>query len=186
MSTDIIIKDNAIIYNSFQIYYNPLQEHDIIEKVQVLWLFPNLDELIKIHKEFCNKLLKRANSQTPVEEVTDIIIAHLNRYDLKEACAKFCNHQKSALAMFKNTLLHSQELKNFVFQAEMHPVAKRLDLDQLIGCVLHRITKYPLLLNELKKCTKDETNRDFNKISEAIKLSKDLACFVNLRYFIEV
>ena len=84
--------------------------------------------------------------------------------------------------MFKNTLLHSQELKNFVYQAEMHPVAKRLDLDQLIGCVLHRITKYPLLLNELKKCTKDETSPDFSKINEAIKLSKDLACFVNLRY----
>ena len=58
------------------------------------------------------------------------------RYDLKEACAKFCNHQKSALAMFKHTLQNSQELKNFCYQAEMHPVAKRLDLDQLIGSVV--------------------------------------------------
>ncbi|KAL5271493.1 hypothetical protein ACHWQZ_G001937 [Mnemiopsis leidyi] len=163
------------------VYYNPLQQHDIIEKVQILWLFPNLDELIKIHKEFCNKLLERRRHQNPVEEVTDIIIAHLSRYDLKEACAKFCNHQKSALAMFKHTLQNSQELKNFCYQAEMHPVAKRLDLDQLIGCVLHRITKYPLLLGELKKCTKDENSPDFIKINDAIKLAKDLACFVNLR-----
>ncbi|XP_063689337.1 rho guanine nucleotide exchange factor 11-like isoform X5 [Bolinopsis microptera] len=163
------------------VYYNPLQQHDIIEKVQILWLFPNLDELINIHKEFCNKLLERQRSQNPVMEVTDIIKAHLSRYDLKEACAKFCNHQKSALAMFKNIYQNSADLKNFCYQAEMHSVTKRLDLDQLIGSVLHRITKYPLLLGELKKCTKDENNPDFAKLSENIKLAKDLACFVNLR-----
>ena len=68
---------------TFQVYYNPLQLHDIIEKVQILWLFPNLDELIKIHKEFCNKLLERRRHQNPVEEVTDIIIAHLSRLEKK-------------------------------------------------------------------------------------------------------
>ena len=54
-------------------------------------------------------------------------------------------------------------------------------LNRYPRCVLHRITKYPLLLKELQKCTKEETNADYNKLPDAIKLAKDVACFVNLR-----
>ena len=46
--------------------------------------------------------------------------------------------------MFKHTLQNSADLKNFCYQAEMHPVAKRLDLDQLIGWVpgaMHPVAK---------------------------------------------
>eukprot|EP00116_Pleurobrachia_bachei_P009937 sb/3470199/ len=92
------------------VYYNPLMDHNLMEKVQIIWLFPNLDELIKLHKEFCTELLARQKSQTRVMEITDLINRHLRRYELKDACAKFCNHQKSALAMFKYELNHSSDL----------------------------------------------------------------------------
>ena len=51
--------------------------------------------------------------------------------------------------------------------------------------MLHRITKYPLLLGELKKCTKDENNPDFHKLSENIKLAKVRVCMFVRKFLIK-
>lgn len=72
---------------------------------------------------------------------------------LKKAAATFCRNQSMALENLKNRQRKDQKLAVFLGEAEANNVCRRLQLKDIIVTGFQRLTKYPLLLENVAKYT---------------------------------
>ncbi|XP_048649823.1 rho guanine nucleotide exchange factor 12-like [Marmota marmota marmota] len=72
---------------------------------------------------------------------------------LKHAAATFCSNQPFALEMIKSRQKKDSRFQTFVQDAESNPLCRRLQLKDIIPTQMQRLTKYPLLLDNIAKYT---------------------------------
>jgi hypothetical protein len=79
---------------------------------------------------------------------------------LAEAAAKFCRGQSLALQQLRLREKTDPKLKNFLQDAESNPLCRRLQLKDFIPLGMQRLTKYPLLLENLVKYSGPKSESD--------------------------
>lgn len=97
---------------------------------------------------------------------------------LKRAVATFCKSQSVALEALKNRQKKDQKLAQFLADAEMHPVCRRLQLKDIIATGFQRLTKYPMLLENVAKYS-SPTSLEHARLLEAVNRSKNILAQVN-------
>lgn len=95
---------------------------------------------------------------------------------LKEHAARFCARQQIALEVLKERRKKDENLQRGLIKAESHKACRRLQLKDLLPAVLQRLTKYPLLLERLHKCS---DGSDAEAIKRALDASKAILDYVN-------
>ncbi|XP_023930146.1 rho guanine nucleotide exchange factor 11 isoform X4 [Lingula anatina] len=144
-------------------------------------LFVNLPRVIELHCELNNKMRAIAKEHPLVKAVGDILLSRFEGEagkEFQEEVATFCQKQSYALDTFKNRRRKDQKLASFLIEAEAHPQCRRLELQSLIPQQMQRLTKYPLLIENLMKHT-SVNDEDQEKLQKALKLSKDILTHVN-------
>ncbi|XP_069115290.1 rho guanine nucleotide exchange factor 11-like isoform X4 [Argopecten irradians] len=157
-----------------------VQDPNISEEFTKL-LFPNLDYMIQLHCSLNNALKAKRRESKVVDEVGDVL---LKRFDNEEGeafrknCAIFCRNQQHALDMLRAKQKKDARISTFLGEAESSNLMRRLQLKDLIPTQMMRLTKYPLLIESLKKHTLMGSD-EHTRLERALQCSKHILEYVN-------
>ncbi|XP_071095641.1 rho guanine nucleotide exchange factor 11-like isoform X10 [Haliotis cracherodii] len=145
------------------------------------YLFPNLDQMIELHRELNNQMKRRRQENPVVTRVADLL---LSRFDgengeiFRQACAEYCRNQSFALENLKKVQRKEQRLSQFLNEAESSPLCRRLQLKDLMPAQMQRLTKYPLLIDNLMKYTQ-ANSEEHSQLERARDRSRQILAYVN-------
>ncbi|RWS26099.1 dynamin-binding protein-like protein, partial [Leptotrombidium deliense] len=171
------LRDLKICFNTF-IKNDKLDMHLRELNLSLGTLFGNLDEVIAVSE----RLIKKLEEATLCKKFENQLIGKcfINSADeMREAYGHYCrNHDEVAVIWEK--IESNQELKT-LFQRGLEKIQKEtncFDVPSLLIKPVQRILKYPLLLNELLKCTDDEHD-DKRDLEKATNVMTDVAADIN-------
>uniref|UniRef100_A0AAG5DN75 DH domain-containing protein n=1 Tax=Anopheles atroparvus TaxID=41427 RepID=A0AAG5DN75_ANOAO len=140
------------------IFMRPLQESGALPPDLMHLLFPHsLIHLKDLHTAFEYKLKQRRSEHANVvREIGDLLLTMFDGQtgeELKEHAAHFCARQQIALEALKERRKKDEHLQRLLIKAESHKACRRLQLKDLLPTALQRLTKYPLLFDNLYNFT---------------------------------
>ncbi|XP_033614102.1 rho guanine nucleotide exchange factor 11 isoform X3 [Fukomys damarensis] len=163
------------------IFYQRMKKENLMPREELARLFPNLPELIEIHNSWC-EAMKRLREEGPIiKDVSDLMLARFDgpaREELQQVAAQFCSCQSIALELIKTKQRKESRFQLFMQEAESHPQCRRLQLRDLIISEMQRLTKYPLLLENIIKYTQAAT-AEHEKLCRARDQCREILKFVN-------
>ncbi|XP_061530287.1 rho guanine nucleotide exchange factor 1b isoform X3 [Phycodurus eques] len=145
------------------VFSKPLEREELLTATELATIFPNLDEIIEMHYHFYENLKKlRLEDKFIVKSISTTV---LNRFEgtegewFQKLAARFCSHQSWALDQIKSRQKKEPRFNSFIQEAESKPQCRRLQLKDIIPIEMQRLTKYPLLLENIAKNTDDPSEK---------------------------
>ncbi|XP_035225272.1 A-kinase anchor protein 13-like isoform X2 [Stegodyphus dumicola] len=152
-----------------------------VSKDMVQRIFPCLDDLLRIHLTFLQKLRERQKEEVIVPHVGDVILQQFDGQNGDEMCtlySQFCSQHKEALSLYKDILKSDRKFQSFVKRCGTKSFCKARGIPECILLVTQRVTKYPLLVDALIRTTKDN-KLETERLSKALAKIKDIVLQVN-------
>ncbi|XP_075700188.1 rho guanine nucleotide exchange factor 11 isoform X2 [Rhinoderma darwinii] len=163
------------------IFYQRMRKENLLSTEELMLVFPNLPELIEIHN-YLVELMKRVREEGPVvKEIGDLMLSRFDGAAGEDVCqetAKFCSCQTIGLDLIKIKKRKEARFNLFMQEAESSPQCRRLQLKDLIVSEMQRLTKYPLLLENIIKHT-DAATPEYEKLCRCRDRCRDILKFVN-------
>ncbi|XP_035278095.1 rho guanine nucleotide exchange factor 1b isoform X3 [Anguilla anguilla] len=145
------------------VFFRPLEREMIMPLTELAAIFPSLDEIIDLHYAFYESLKKlRVEDNYIVRSVGATLLHMFNGAEgewFQKLTARFCSHQTYALEQIKARQKKDPRFNTFILEAESKPQCKRLQLKDIIPREMQRLTKYPLLLENIAKNTEDSAEQ---------------------------
>ncbi|XP_058395485.1 rho guanine nucleotide exchange factor 11 isoform X5 [Diceros bicornis minor] len=163
------------------IFYQRMKKENLMPREELARLFPNLPELIEIHNSWCEAMRKLREEGPIIKEISDLMLARFDgpaREELQQVAAQFCSYQSIALELIKTRQRKESRFQLFMQEAESHPQCRRLQLRDLIISEMQRLTKYPLLLENIIKHTEGGTS-EHEKLCRARDQCREILKYVN-------
>ncbi|XP_065322721.1 uncharacterized protein LOC135929908 isoform X2 [Gordionus sp. m RMFG-2023] len=138
------------------IFYRPMKLENLVSEELLDRLFPNLDELLRIHGELNQKMKMKKSENVIIDSIGPMLLDFfdgVSGLEFQTACARFCENQTLALEALKLKQRKESKLMSFLCEAESNPLCRRLQLKDLVPCEMQRLTKYPLLIENVMKYT---------------------------------
>ncbi|KAF7691884.1 rho guanine nucleotide exchange factor 1b isoform X2 [Silurus meridionalis] len=163
------------------VFYRPLEREAIMGITELDTIFPNLDEIIEMHYALYENLKKLRQDNDFVVKIIGTPL--LNRFSGSEGewfqklTARFCSHQSWTLVQIKNRQKKDPRFNAFILEAESKPQCRRLQLKDIIPIEMQRLTKYPLLLENIAKNT--EAKMEKENIQQAAECCRKILNHVN-------
>ncbi|XP_039306176.1 rho guanine nucleotide exchange factor 11 isoform X2 [Solenopsis invicta] len=164
------------------VFHKPLLESQVLPLDQIQLLFSNLDEMLMIHSRF-NQVMKRKKKENPcVNDVGELL---LEMFDgeagevFEKAASTYCAKQQVALDALRDRRRKDSKLNAFLNEVEANPLCRRLQLKDHILTGMLRLTKYPLLFENLAKYTPDSNEKEKAAICRSLERSKEILSRVN-------
>ncbi|XP_070066508.1 uncharacterized protein RhoGEF2 isoform X3 [Drosophila virilis] len=170
-----------------RLFFLPLYDSGLLSQDHLLLLFPPaLLSLRELHGSFEQKLKqRRVEHNHVVQHVGDLLSDMFDGKSgevLCEHAASFCARQQIALEALKEKRHKDEQLQKLLKKSESHKACRRLELKDLLPTVLQRLTKYPLLFENLYKVTirvQPENTTEADAIQRAVESSKKILVEVN-------
>ncbi|XP_061093388.1 rho guanine nucleotide exchange factor 1b isoform X3 [Conger conger] len=163
------------------VFSRPLEQENIMTVTELDAIFPSLDEIIDMHYAFYENLKKlRQESNFIVKSVGATLLHMFNGAEgdwFQKLTSRFCSHQSYALDQIKAKQKKDPRFNTFIQEAESKPQCRRLQLKDIIPIEMQRLTKYPLLLENIAKSTEDNSER--KSIQEAAECCRKILNHVN-------
>ncbi|XP_041429472.1 rho guanine nucleotide exchange factor 11 isoform X5 [Xenopus laevis] len=163
------------------IFYQRMRKENLLTPDELWLVFPNLPELIEIHNSLAESM-KRMREEGPViKEIGDLMLLRFDGASGEEVrmeAARFCSYQTSALELIKAKKRKETRFSLFMQEAESNPQCRRLQLKDLIVSEMQRLTKYPLLLENVLKHT-DSGTQEHEKLYRCRDRCRDILKYVN-------
>ena len=119
-------------------------------------IFANLEELIKMHVELNEQMKLMKSSGTLIGNVGDMLLSRFggeHATAFKMAAAAFIRNQTEKQDLLKTSQVRNTKLVKFLEEAAGDPLCRRQALKDIIISPMQRLSKYPLLLENLVKYT---------------------------------
>ncbi|XP_058799501.1 rho guanine nucleotide exchange factor 12 isoform X2 [Phymastichus coffea] len=165
-----------------QVFHKPLMDSQVLPPDQIQLLFSNLDEMVILHSQF-NQAMKRKRKENPcVADVGDLL---LEMFDgeagevFERAASKYCAKQQVALRALRDQRRKDPKLNAFLNEVEANPLCRRLQLKDHILTGMLRLTKYPLLFDNLAKYTSEQNERERAAVIRSLERSREILSRVN-------
>lgn len=170
-----------------RLFFLPLFDSGLLSHDHLLLLFPPaLISLRDIHGAFEQKLKqRRVEHNHVVKYIGDLLSDMFDGKSGEVLCdhaAQFCARQQIALEALKEKRNKDEQLQKLLKKSESHKACRRLELKDLLPTVLQRLTKYPLLFENLYKVTirvQPENTTEADAIQRAVESSKNILVEVN-------
>ncbi|XP_071362686.1 rho guanine nucleotide exchange factor 12 isoform X2 [Trachinotus anak] len=164
------------------VFYQRLNRDGILPPEDIKHIFINLEEIIQLHVSITEQMTAtRKRSETSViGQIGDDLLAWFSGEEeekIKRAVGTFCCNQPSALELIKTKQKKDQRFNLFMQEAESNRLCRRLQLKDIIPVEMQRLTKYPLLLDNIAKYTEDGEERE--KVKRAGECCKKILNHVN-------
>ncbi|XP_023217432.1 A-kinase anchor protein 13-like isoform X3 [Centruroides sculpturatus] len=144
---------------------------DLVERI-----LPSIEELLDVHLNFLYKLKERQQKGCIIENVGDILVQQFQgemAEQMKSAYGHFCSQHKDALSLYKDISKSDRKFQNFIKRYKLKPTFRGRSIPECILLVTQRITKYPLVIENLIKLTKDN-KKEFEELTQALNLIKEI------------
>ncbi|KAL6468438.1 hypothetical protein MHYP_G00241150 [Metynnis hypsauchen] len=189
-----VVKRQEVIYELMQTEFHHVQtlmvmagvlRRGLLEEVQleedvVGQIFPSLDDLITLHRNFLAAMetrRRRFSSAENCKNYKNYIIQRIGDVLLQQFCGcvgdqvmglygDFCSKHSDALRIYKQLQQNNRKLQLFIRISKVEPtpeqqssnsVIKRREIPEFLLLITQRITKYPVLLERLLHCTDEGT-----------------------------
>ncbi|XP_014820593.1 PREDICTED: rho guanine nucleotide exchange factor 28 isoform X3 [Calidris pugnax] len=160
-------------------------DHSTVDKI-----FPCLDELLEMHRQFFCRMKERRQESCEagsernfvISRIGDILVQQFseeNATKMKKIYGEFCSHQKEAVNLFKE-LQQNKKFQNFIKLRNSNLLARRRGIPECILLVTQRITKYPVLVERILQYSKEGTE-ERKDLCKALHLIKDMIAAVDLK-----
>ncbi|NXY23852.1 ARG28 factor, partial [Atrichornis clamosus] len=160
-------------------------DHSVVDRI-----FPCLDELLEMHRQFFSRMKDRrqesfvAGSERNfvISRIGDILVEKFseeNATKMEKIYGEFCSHQKEAVNLFKE-LQQNKKFQNFIKLRNNNLLARRRGIPECILLVTQRITKYPVLVERILQYSKEGTE-EHKDLCKALCLIKDVIAAVDLK-----
>ncbi|XP_048826817.1 rho guanine nucleotide exchange factor 11 isoform X2 [Brienomyrus brachyistius] len=170
----------AVIYELFTTESSHLRTLRVLDQVffqrmrtvlsseELACIFPNLPRVYELHASLCESMKKLRESPI-VPGIGDIMLARFEgaaRAEFQEQVSQLCSQQSQALELIKNKQRKDPRFAHIVQECEANPHCRRLQLKDLLVSEMQRLTKYPLLLDNILKHT-ESVSPDFPLLQRA-------------------
>ena len=153
--------------------HSPIPEHRREKFVRVV--FGNCLEVLKVNSALCESLNTRQKESHVVHTVGDIFLHHAPRFD---PFIKYGANQLYGRYEFEKEKANNEAFANFVEETERLKESRKLELNGYLTKPTTRLARYPLLLGQVLKYTKEDSP-DREDIPNAIGLIRDFLSRVN-------
>uniref|UniRef100_A0A4W3JVK9 Rho guanine nucleotide exchange factor 18 n=1 Tax=Callorhinchus milii TaxID=7868 RepID=A0A4W3JVK9_CALMI len=162
-------------------------DHSTIDRI-----FPCLDELLEIHKNFFFCLKERRRESFVEDSERNFFISRIgnilmqqfsdeNANKMKQTYGDFCSHHNEAVSVFKELQQQNKKFQHFIRLLSVNNLlVRRLGVPECILLVTQRITKYPVLLERILQYTKEGTE-EHKDVTKSLSLIKDIIAAVDTK-----
>ncbi|XP_054855186.1 rho guanine nucleotide exchange factor 11 isoform X2 [Eublepharis macularius] len=163
------------------VFYQRMRKESLLPREEVALLFPNLPDLIEIHNALSESMKKLREEGPVIKEIGDLMLSRFDgpaREEIQQVAADFCAYQSAAIELIKAKKRKEARFQLFMQEAESNPQCRRLQLKDLLISEMQRLTKYPLLLENIIKHTPGET-LEHRKLCRARDQGREILRYVN-------
>ncbi|XP_011861352.1 PREDICTED: rho guanine nucleotide exchange factor 12 isoform X3 [Vollenhovia emeryi] len=164
------------------VFHKPLLESQVLPLDQIQLLFSNLDEMLMIHSRFNQAMKRKKKENSCVSDIGELL---LEMFDgeagevFEKAASTYCAKQQIALDALRDHRRKDSKLNAFLNEVEANPLCRRLQLKDHIPTGMVRLTKYPLLFENLAKYTLDGNEKEKTAVLRSLERSKEILSRVN-------
>ncbi|KAK1784326.1 hypothetical protein P4O66_019103, partial [Electrophorus voltai] len=160
------IERQAVIYELFTTEASHLRTLRVLDQVffqkmrnlltveELSCIFPNLPQVYSLHANLCESM-KRLRDSSIVQGIGDIMVSRFEDAageEFQEQVSHLCSQQSQALELIKNKC-KDPRFAHLIQECEASPHCRRLQLKDLLVSEMQRLTKYPLLLDNIIRHT---------------------------------
>ncbi|KAM4849047.1 rho guanine nucleotide exchange factor 12 isoform X2 [Urocitellus parryii] len=165
-----------------QVFYQRVSREGILSPSELRKIFSNLEDILQLHVGLNEqmKAVRKRNETSVIDHIGEDLLTWFSgpgEEKLKHAAATFCSNQPFALEMIKSRQKKDSRFQTFVQDAESNPLCRRLQLKDIIPTQMQRLTKYPLLLDNIAKYTEWPMERE--KVKKAADHCRQILNYVN-------
>ncbi|XP_067881590.1 rho guanine nucleotide exchange factor 1-like isoform X2 [Heterodontus francisci] len=165
----------------YEVFYQRMLHENILSDTELQSIFPSLDELIEVHAHFYENMKKlRQDNGYLVTEIGDTLLTRFHGTEgdwFKKLASRFCSLQSFALELIKSKHRKDPRFSQFIQDAESNPQCRRLQLKDIIPIEMQRLTKYPLLLENIAKYTDQQMEKQ--QVQQAAECCRNILKDVN-------
>ncbi|XP_037630870.1 rho guanine nucleotide exchange factor 12 isoform X3 [Sebastes umbrosus] len=172
------------------VFYQKLSKEAILPPADIKNIFTNLDEILLLHVSILEQMaaVRKRNESSVIDQIGDDLLSWFGGGEeekIKKAVGTFCSNQPFALEIIKTKQKKDSRFTSLVQEAESNRLCRRLQLKDIIPVEMQRLTKYPLLLDNIAKYTDNVAEKDkvkqateccrkiLNHVNQAVKESED-------------
>ncbi|KFV51378.1 Rho guanine nucleotide exchange factor 12, partial [Gavia stellata] len=172
------------------VFYQRVTREGILNSSDKRKIFSNLEDILGLHVALNDqmKAVRKRNETSVIGQIGEDLLSWFSgpaEDKLKHATATFCSNQPFALEVIKSRQKKDSRFQTFVQDAESNPLCRRLQLKDIIPTEMQRLTKYPLLLDNIAKYTElpeekekvkkaaDHCRQILNHVNQAVKESEN-------------
>ncbi|XP_061073106.1 rho guanine nucleotide exchange factor 12 isoform X2 [Conger conger] len=163
------------------VFYQKMTRDAILPPVDIKRIFTNLEEIVQLHGSIAEQMTTiRKKSETVIGPIGEDLLSWFSGGEeekIKRAVGTFCSNQPFALEIIKSRQKKDARFSSSMQEAESNPVCRRLQLKDMIPVEMQRLTKYPLLLENIAKYTDDAEEKE--KVKRAGECCKKILNYVN-------
>ncbi|XP_041098329.1 rho guanine nucleotide exchange factor 12-like isoform X4 [Polyodon spathula] len=166
-----------------QVFYQKLLSRDgILPPAEIKHIFSNLEEILQLHASIIEQVatIRKKNETSVIDQIGDDLLSWFSGSEeekIKRAAGTFCSNQPFALELIKTRQKKDNRFLTFIQEAESNPLCRRLQLKDIIPTEMQRLTKYPLLLENIAKYTDDIEEKE--KVKRAGECCRQILNYVN-------
>ncbi|XP_062995051.1 rho guanine nucleotide exchange factor 12 isoform X2 [Elgaria multicarinata webbii] len=165
-----------------QVFYQRVSREAILPHADLRKIFSNLEDILQLHAGMNEqmKAVRKRNETSVIDQIGEDLLTWFSgagEEKLKQATATFCSNQPFALEVIKSRQKKDSRFQTFVQDAESNPLCRRLQLKDIIPTEMQRLTKYPLLLDNIAKYS--EQSEEKEKVKKAADHCRQILNFVN-------
>ncbi|XP_066566364.1 rho guanine nucleotide exchange factor 12 isoform X2 [Amia ocellicauda] len=165
-----------------QVFYQKLTREAILPPADIKHIFANLEEILQLHVSIIEQMatIRRKNETSVIDQIGDDLLSWFSGGEeekIKRAVGTFCSNQPFALELIKSRQKKDSRFSAFIQEAESNRLCRRLQLKDIIPVEMQRLTKYPLLLENIAKYTED--NEEKEKIKKSGECCRQMLNYVN-------
>ncbi|XP_077355814.1 rho guanine nucleotide exchange factor 11 isoform X2 [Festucalex cinctus] len=161
------VERQAVMYELFTTEASHLRTLRVLDQVffqkmravlaadELACIFPNLPQVYELHASLCEAMRKRREALI-VHDIGDVMLARFEGSageEFQEQVSQLCRQQSQALELIKNKQRKDARFAHIVQECEASRHCRRLQLRDLLVSEMQRLTKYPLLLDNIIKHT---------------------------------
>ncbi|XP_053086248.1 rho guanine nucleotide exchange factor 12 isoform X2 [Pangasianodon hypophthalmus] len=164
------------------VFYQRMTREAILPPADIKNIFTNLEEIVQLHVSITEQMtaIRKKNETAVVDLIGDDLLSWFSGTEeekIKRAVGTFCSNQPFALELIKSRQKKDQRFAAFVQEAESNRQCRRLQLKDIIPVEMQRLTKYPLLLENIAKYTDDTEEK--SKVKRACECCRQILNHVN-------
>ncbi|KAM6972865.1 rho guanine nucleotide exchange factor 12 [Aplochiton taeniatus] len=147
------------------VFYQKLSRDAVLPPADIKNIFTNLEEILQLHVSISEQMavIRKRSETSVIDQIGEDLLSWFSGGEeekIKLAVGTFCSNQPFALEVIKTRQKKDSRFNSFIQEAESNRLCRRLQLKDIIPVEMQRLTKYPLLLDNIAKYTDNAAEKE--------------------------